>query len=352
MTVRTTTLAFIRNPNAIRRYLERRLRLLAPEAIAIADVRVDPVRTTLQAASWFGRYEVELMTRRGGRRRMVVLGSSDRRGSKVNAYRVMAHLWTHGFNRLPLTLPRPIHYDPPRQLLLYEELPGLPLFDSFSGRRPETAQLIGMVGTWLAKFHSLTPPPNVPKRTLGEDVEKRLLFLQTFRRRLPLRRVEGIDASLRWLLAKRRSFVRATRQTLVHQDVHSRNIIVLASKRSIGFLDFNDTRRYDPALDVGTFLLHLDASLHGFFPYHRIRAMKRRFLDAYLKTRPAARRDVTFAERVNIHQAWMAFQFWEFSLSYFPPSSRDPNVRWVLSRFSKVAEAAARAARSKGAIVL
>lgn len=335
---------FVTDEKEIRRCLTRWIRLLHPDATSILKLRIDPVRTTLEAASAFGRYEVDLALRDDQRLKLVVLGSSDIRGSKENAFRMMRFLWQHGFNRKPALIPRPIHYDRSRKFLLYEEMPGLPLFDSFSSRARDLGRLLGLVGQWLAKFHRLTPPGSVPRRTERDDGAKRALYLRTFRKRLPAAQVHQIAQSLDWLMAQKRKALRTAHPSLVHQDVHSRNIIVMPGRSSIAFLDFNDTRRYDAAADVGTFLLHLDASLHAFFSAAKIRVLKSAFLKSYFRHQRIAR-DRSFRWRVNLHQAWMCYQFWEFSLSYFPPGLRDRNVQWVLRRYETLSAALERSLR-------
>ena len=176
-------------------------------------------------------------------------------------------LWASGFSTEPLTVPRPIAYDPDWQLLLLSRVTGTALRqlllrqaeggrrEAEDGRLPPPASLCTAVersAAWLVKLH-----------TSGVTAGRRY----TFDRHLHTlahwqRRVIDVYPEAESLLATVLARIEARGRALpawepapTHRDFSPDHVVVDGARLS--GLDFDEFCQYDPLFDVAHFVAHL-----------------------------------------------------------------------------------------------
>ena len=168
--------------------------------------------------------------------------------------------------------PRPYAYDPDRQILAMEELPGRP-FEELLETEP-AVPAAAAAALALARLHAAPGPGLAPR-----SAEDFLAAAVATRRMLARLSPEAGEHAARIVRTLRRTAPVPTEATaFVHGDLHPAQLLV--GSAGVALLDFDRSHLGSPCWDLGGFLAHLRlARLEG--RLHREDALARAFLDAY-----------------------------------------------------------------------
>ncbi len=148
-----------------------------------------------------------------------------------------------------LTVPVPFGYEPERQILLMEALPGRPLLELLSTNQAETA--VAKTAAALAHLHTLSNT-QLPVWRVEDFLAEAAETAKMLSALLPER-----TAWIEELLKKLQSGGPESQLSFsfVHGDFYYGQIIAAADK--IGFIDFDRSHTGEPLADAGNFLAHL-----------------------------------------------------------------------------------------------
>ncbi len=329
--------------NIVRHALKRSF----PEASKITIEKIQPVKT---AMTW---KSVVLSARcrttiRGRIQTIELFGGWDKEHpiSKKQAYNVLRFLWGHGFSRTPLLVPQPLLFDTNKSLLLYISYRGETVYRLLSKIKPTSLKnLLQLSGRWAARLHRLRASNIVPRISDADDRSQHKRNTKTFLGRgsqfFKSKNVSPETVSADTL--RKKIFIRnhLPALSLVHNDLHLRNILTNKKQNEIAVIDFNETHLGDPLDDVATFLVHLDAELASRFPLSKIRRLQQAFLAGYVKER---KRSFSKDEeaRLAVSASWTALRFLQYTLESNPPFPHRHSVRKLLckieERFWRIAQ--------------
>lgn len=237
--------------------------------------------------------------------------------SKQRTFRILERLWHKGFDHAPYLVSEPITYNTKHALLLYKLIPGTTLYAHLPHYRKKTFDhLVGLTGSWSAMFHAIRPVRGIPRDTNRFDKKQKQIMDRTFSHDAFFSKQEIIKVKqLTTHLFQRRLRIRArVRCSMVHDDFHPQNIIVLPNNKSIAVIDFDKARLDDPLDDVAEFLLRMETELYyRKAPGHIRSRVHKRFLTSYQR-----KRRVHFSpseqQRIEIHLQWTALRLLQYTL--------------------------------------
>jgi Ser/Thr protein kinase RdoA (MazF antagonist) len=169
-------------------------------------------------------------------------------------------------------VPRVIHVDPERHLVILSDVPGRPLREAMlEGDLSTCARSGSALGTWHAAWHGTTPGVLRP-----HTAEREMAMLRA--------RVDG--ATVPVARAVDEALPGLTRPwectTVVHRDLYEDQVLV---DERIGLIDLDDAALGPPELDLGNLVAHVEL-----LELRRGRDLapgKRALLDGYAETGPA-----------------------------------------------------------------
>ncbi len=192
----------------------------------------------------------------------------------AQAYRILNQLWRDG----RVTVPQPLVYRSQDGLVVYRELDGLTLRSA-----PVTKaglESVASLGNVLALVHQ-TKLSDLSAPSLNKE-------RQLLRKKINLVRRLGLVGQI--ISAWEKPIVNwwakhwsGQQFTVTHGDFQASNIIVERSGRA-GLIDFSLSRRFFPAADVATWLIHFRAMTYGRLPEQSINYLERRFVSRYRRT--------------------------------------------------------------------
>lgn len=313
----TSTAELLLSPASAERLLRPWLRRAYPAATSVR-VRTSTDLHSVQAGR--GVFRLSVAVQGANPRVLELFANFDRRGQSRDIYRLLAHLYRHGFRRGRLRVPTPLGYLPSRHLLVYQAYAGRRVRDELERRRlsvPTLERDVRDAARWLRKLHAL--PPRVGRsRNLNLDLARY--------RAAPVAQRRSLAAAVATI---NRSLVRAGRlgpRRIVHGDPHLANCI---RGRDGGFalIDYSESYLGHPLADVGMFLVHLDLALQPYFPRRVVGQVQRQFLATYLAGR---QRDKETIRTLSLYMARAAAAFLAFSTDHH----RRPRgyMRWVINQ--------------------
>ena len=236
----------------------------------VASIKFRPIGAFSKQSRLF-RY---VITRTDSRRRQQTVFLRSNRWP-VRAHRVLAALWQGGRTLVP----RPLVYRSRDGLIIYQELAGrnlrgLPLAS------PLFARAMSPVGQLLAGIHQ-TRVSGFSSPGLVQEIK--VLKKKT----VALSRTNEFKGAVRfwqdyivdwWSKNWRPSYF-----MLTHGDFQASNIIIQKSGR-VGLIDFTLSRRFWPASDLATFIVHLRAMGYRHISERSVNRMEQSFLNGYRRS--------------------------------------------------------------------
>jgi aminoglycoside phosphotransferase (APT) family kinase protein len=219
----------------------------------------------------------------------------------------MEEVLRHGFASGPYRVPEPLDLDPETQTLIEVSQRGKSLYDMLLVVPPkEGKRLIENVAAWLARFHSV-PAAWVMPETFEASEERRMQnYMKRFVRsdHPHTRKAQSLAEII--LEAERRIAVFGTEAfVLGHGDFHPKNVLVGqdqitdSSSFFVSAIDFENSRSYPQAYDVGTFLAQFRNQFAGSSIVEAYE--EEAFLEAYQRKVPRLPSD--FLRQVELFKA-------------------------------------------------
>jgi len=161
------------------------------------------------------------------------------------------------------------------RIIVQEWLPGCPLSEAL-GDAELPLRTVEQVGAALAELHQQNPK-NLPIRSSAEEEEALVAVAKGIGEVCP-HLAERARALAEWLAVR---LVRVSHTTRpIHGDFYAEQVL-LADER-VAILDLDQAARWDPALDLGNFVAHLERdALCGRLLPDRVEPATTAFLDGY-----------------------------------------------------------------------
>jgi len=181
-----------------------------------------------------------------------VYGKAYRGNEGQKAFTLMKQIWeTEASQRGDFVLPQPYSYDPERQILWQEALPGQP-FAKLAENLPNLPEAANEIGSRLAAFHGtrLQLPLEMTFEFQVEDVHRAVAAIA---RTFPDHARSCAAVGEKLLNAAAR--LGPGPVTPVHASFKFSHIF--ATAKGMAFIDFDSANLGDPGYDLGRFLAHL-----------------------------------------------------------------------------------------------
>ncbi len=222
------------------------------------------------------------------------------------SYYIAEQLLSHGFDRGPYRVVKPIDKDPHSLSLVEERVSGRTLFDTLvQAERADAPRYLELAAQWLTKLHNarleLTPAAEYLQIEPGRLDYYLKSLIETHNRHLD--RVREIKNQV---LEKEENLIQSHPEVLVqgHGDYHARNIFIGRDSPNgeeyVVAIDFSSSYRLPRAFDVGTFLAQY---VSMFFSERQVQrnAPADIFLQTYLQHAENLEED--FLTQVNLSKA-------------------------------------------------
>ncbi len=262
----------------------------------------------------FIKYETELTRDNGAKNKHAVYAIHRFGGASKNEFRILHYLWHHGWSEGKLAVQRPLHFFLNEKIIMYEELPGIPLIQFLSKlNQKKISQLFLSIAELMTKLHS-TPLPFSIKHSFQKEHQKARSFTKEFHLFFPHRKTELslIEKNIFYL---KKQFIKKYSGSfcLTHNDFTLGNILWRNGVEKLGLIDFSESCIYDPLIDLGTLFAQLDyLYLNQTLPHSFVDSLKRSFIQKYAR---GGKKIMQLAERLNLYQAWGAHQNAIFTLA-------------------------------------
>lgn len=211
-------------------------------------------------------------------------------------YQFLKYLYSRGFKN---TIARPLEYIPSLNMLLYEDLPGMP-FQVLLEEHKNLQLLLRLtpqIADWLKKFHKLkiSSRNQFIARDIKVEKKDRRHWLFLMRKCAPefYRPTKEILDHCWEIRLKNKAFLKPKHFSLAHGDFHWGNIISRNNKK-IGVLDFSDSLLADPLEDAARFMTQTWSMFRYYAPKQQALGQKivEKFLKCYFKDSPNAEESV------------------------------------------------------------
>src|SRR3989344_929404 len=238
---------------------------------------------TMAKEDYIIRYTLRIRLKNGGRETVFIRGVARADGSKRLSHQIMHILWTRGFQKGRYSLPRPLIYRSSVKQFLYEEFPGETLYQIMENRQSDIRAPLQDAARWLAKLHNMRIQKSVLSRSLSEE-KKWISDLMPLFRKTQWGNDSPQDATpiLQELWEREKTLLQPSLFVLIHNDISPGNIII---GEKVGCIDFVDSCRFYPLVDVGTMLTYLHSPVSPLIIKHRVNGKSiERLQDMFLKT--------------------------------------------------------------------
>ena len=260
--------------------------------------------------------------------------------SKKRADKTIKHLWMNGFSVAPYLVPQPLLFDQKTSLLLYVSYPGETLYNLLRRKKNgDFKRLISLIGSWTAGLHSLRPKNIVPRLSNADDKLQHKRNCATFSGNgfsFFAKKPSSHPLDLSNAIFQQRCLIRKQLKalSLIHNDLHIRNILTNERRDEIAVIDFNESRLHDPLDDIAAFLVHLDVELARFFSKQEVSHFQKTFLRSYLSTRKK-KFSADEIRRLSAHAAWTSLRFLQYTLESNPPFPHRHSFKKSLCRIEE-----------------
>ncbi len=242
----------------------------------LADCKATPVRQSKSGRKFVIEYALSLTN---GSNRQLTLGLIGKGRPEITyrqTYALMEELWREGFDgRDDLRIVRPLAFLAASKLVLTAKAEGTNLKDLLLSNDGSANSCIRLAGNWLSKLHRAKV-----KSAKWHHLEEEEKTLNTWVLRLASLYPscsERVRLMGRHILEIERSTQK--RSALIHGDFHPSNIFV--NGRSLTVIDFDACCFFDPAQDLGYFLVQLEKAKRRYRLSFDVRSLRENFLDGY-----------------------------------------------------------------------
>jgi len=188
-----------------------------------------------------------------GREEVIIFrGSAGPDHKREKSFHILQALWRNGFHTEIFGIPQPIGYFPEFGMLLYRNIPGTSLMESFEHGKNHYQEKIKSAIDLLIEFHAKKPPA-VPEAHFFWYKEKgsfeKLIETICTKYTAHCHRIKQVAALL---LASEKEILDPKSFTLVHGDFQPNNIIFSEDGKA-SLIDFNDAYLFDELYDLAYF---------------------------------------------------------------------------------------------------
>jgi len=272
----------------------------------ISNFKASPLRRSKSGRKFVIEYTLSLADRNRHHLTLSLIGKGRPEVTYRRTYALMDELWREGFDgRDDLRIVRPLAYLAPSRLLLTAKADGMNLKDLLLSNDPSASFYVGLAGRWLSKLHRA----NVKSAKWRPIVEEEETLNKWALRLGSLHPSCSTKVKLlsRHILETERSTSKCS--ALIHGDFHPSNIFV--NGRSMTVIDFDASRFFEPAQDLGYFLAHLAKAIRRYHLPFDGRSLRENFLDGY------APEDREVFDRIGCYEARTHLQhlhyvYWTF----------------------------------------
>ncbi|TAN56987.1 hypothetical protein EPN15_05640 [Patescibacteria group bacterium] len=307
--------AFTIQENAMQNFFARRRANFFPASKEIALEKIIYSSIKLgKSFKLFIKYEILLTRDNGTKNQHAVYAIHRFGGASKNEFRILHYLWHHGWSGGKLAVQRPLYFFSNEKTIMYEGLSGVPLIQSLPKLNQKKISLIfSSIAEMTRKLHSMSVPFHI-KNSFQKELQKAKAFTKDFLVFFPHRKTE-LSFIKRKVFSLKEQFIKKYSDSfcLTHNDFTLGNILWRNETQKLGLIDFSESCIYDPLIDLGTLFAQLDyLHLNQTLPHSFVDSLKRSFIQKYTR---GGRKIMQLAERLNLYQAWGAFQNAIFTLA-------------------------------------
>ena len=256
---------------------------------SIEGVKAEHI-TLLSEQSYLVTYDVELTYKNGLEQTLRLRGN---RISNDAAY-FWRYVYTHAKKSKRVVVPIPWKYFKKEHFMLYEEFPGKTLRD-FDNKFELLKKITPEIAEKLAWIHTLKPTRKVTRHTAKEEHIYWQSVQEKIKGNLPGRPL-WLSDSLQDINLEITKKFDSQLHTLCHNDFQASNLIYDEMRHRIGIIDFGNSTRYTPTLDIATYLVHTAVMTTKHLKSEESIHLQKLFLASYLKTIPATIKKQVLAE--------------------------------------------------------
>lgn len=280
-------------------FLERNLSRLNLSSFRLSRCRILPLKLSKTGGKSVIEFKLDLASKDGGQkvtRSLIGVWRPDSRNERV--YRLLHKLRRLGFDSGDcFQVCQPVAYFGDWNLLLTSKARGSELEDILEkGDRELLAPSIAQAARWLAELHT-TKLTSVLRKS-SENEEKVLGSWSQHLKRIYPHAAQRLRRLTRQILDREESY-NPRKFVLIHGDFHPENIFI--DDATVTVTDFERSRVFDPAQDVGYFLGQFTRKAHSGKYQEALRndgALRKVFLKEY-----ARNGSLDAPERVSTYEA-------------------------------------------------
>lgn len=237
---------------------------------------------------------------------------------RKNVYDTLNYLWSQGFARGFLTVPKPLFYSKHFNASFYRGVAGRNLlFFIKNNDKREIEKIVKKTAEWLLKLHKMPISEVVNFNRKNSRIKDVIPGYKKIVKEVQDKYGDHYAQDLKKiydnLIELEEDFFSLTaKRWLIHGDVHPDNIIKIG-RQKMALIDFADICASDFARDLGTFVQQLDYKLNRYgYKKTYIRKVKNLFLENYCQKAKIKYND-RLKERIKLYYCWTAIRtatFW------------------------------------------
>lgn len=302
------------------KFFNKRVSPLYPDFGKIKKIKIIPHKKFI----WTGTYHVVLEFKvffplkegNGAKKRVKKLSffcTAHSSEPRKNVYDILDYLWSSGFSKGFLTIPKPILYSKYFNASFYRGVDGDSLLEFIKEKnKPEIEKIVKKTAEWLAKFHKIDGPKDIILNKNNSKIETVVpgykKIIKTIESKYGEKYTHDLKKIYDCLIELEEDFFKLShRRWLIHGDVHPDNIIKI-SKNKMAMIDFTDICLSDFARDLGTFLQQLEYKLkRNKFSINYIKKIHDIFISNYCK-KARIKYNIRLEERIKLYYYWTAMR--------------------------------------------
>jgi thiamine kinase-like enzyme len=253
---------------------------------------------------------------------------------RKNVHDVLEYLWSKGFSKGFLTIPKPIFYSKYFNTSFYRGVSGTSLLKLIKTKdRRELERIVKKTAEWLAKFHKIPFPEDIKLNKKNNQIKTVVPGYRKIIKELDNKYngeyTDIIRNIYEYLIELEEDFLKMShRRWLIHGDVHPDNIIRI-SNHKVAMIDFADVCSSDFARDLGTFLQQIEYRLkRNSYSDSYVKKIKDLFITEYCK-KARVKYNIRLKERIKLYYHFTSLRtaiFW--LMKHNPdPSKAEPLIK-------------------------
>ncbi len=296
------------------KYFKKKVLPQYPDFESIKQINIHGIKNFIWEKTYHVvvAYETFFINKNGEEERLEFFCSAHSSEQRKNVYDALKFLWSKGFNKGNLTIPRPLFYSQRFKGIFYQGITGNNVYHYIRNQEiKEVKSLIKLSAQWLAKLHDLNTEGarnfNKKNSLMETTVPGSKHWLNSIQER-QTKYYKIVKQIFDILNKEEKTFLRSTKQRwLTHGDAHPENVIKITDEK-IGVIDFTDLCLADFARDLGSFLQQIEyMSIRHWKNVKDIESVKKLFLTEYAKTRNIDL-DKNLRQRIQSYYNWTALR--------------------------------------------